>query len=103
VPKLPRRVNVKADHDIISVVEDVQRDGEPRLLQRSGIDIAVILSLSEYEALTNGDDSIWATYDAEKVKERLHSAAGALAGVGREQLLRDVYDARGQDSRGRPA
>ena len=45
--------------------------------------------------------NIWAGYDAGKVKEALRQSAGALKGVDREHLLRDIHAAREQESRGR--
>ena len=42
-------------------------------------------------------------YDAKRAEAALAQSAGALTGVDRDQLLRDVYDAREQDSHGRPA
>lgn len=49
------------------------------------------------------ENDIWAGYDPDKVREGLRKAAGALAGVDREELLRDIYAEREQDSKGRPA
>ena len=49
------------------------------------------------------ETNIWAGYDPAKVKEALRASAAALAGVDHEQLLRDMHEARAQDSHGRPA
>jgi len=46
--------------------------------------------------------NIWEGYDADEVKRALRRAAGALRGVNREALLKDIRASRGQDSRGRP-
>ncbi len=46
---------------------------------------------------------IWTNYDPEKVKAAFEAARGLLAGVDIEALKRDIREARGQDSKGRPA
>jgi hypothetical protein len=46
---------------------------------------------------------IWADYDPEKVRQGLKRSAGALAGVDREALKKDIRSQRQQDSRSRPA
>lgn len=44
---------------------------------------------------------VWAGYDPKKVREALRESAGALRGVDRDRLLKDIYAAREQESRGR--
>jgi hypothetical protein len=51
----------------------------------------------------NKHQNIWADYDPEKVREGLRKSAGALKGVGRDALQRDIRNQRKQDSHGRPA
>jgi hypothetical protein len=45
--------------------------------------------------------SIWTHYDPLRVKAALHHSAGALQGVDRNELVRDLAEQRGQESRGR--
>jgi excisionase family DNA binding protein len=45
---------------------------------------------------------IFAGYDPGRAREALRRSAGALAGVDRDELLRDIHVARRQASRGRP-
>lgn len=45
---------------------------------------------------------IWVGYDPEKVKEALRKSAGALRDIDGEALKRDIDQARGQDTYGRP-
>ena len=47
--------------------------------------------------------NIWANYNPEKAKAAWRTARGILAGVDIEALKRDIREARGQDSKGRPA
>ena len=53
------------------------------------------------QSTEHGD--IWANYDSERARAALRSLRGLLKGVDREKLLKDIYEARGQDSKGRPA
>ena len=48
-------------------------------------------------------ENVWTNYDPEQVRRGLRESAGALAGVDREALLRDIHGAREQASHGRPA
>jgi hypothetical protein len=104
VLKHPRRVKVERDKDLSEAVDGVIADGAPRLLVRDGETVAVLLSPEAYATLGEGADTdIWAGYDPERALVALRQAKGALRGVDREQLLKDIHDARSQDSHGRPA
>jgi hypothetical protein len=46
---------------------------------------------------------IWADYDPEKAREGLRKSVGALTGVDRDTLQREIRNQRGQDSNGRSA
>ena len=46
---------------------------------------------------------IWADYDPKKAIEGIRKSRGALKGVDRETLQREIREQRGQDSKGRPA
>jgi hypothetical protein len=46
---------------------------------------------------------IWAHYDPKKAIEGIRKSAGALQGVDRDTLQREIREQRGQDSKGRPA
>jgi hypothetical protein len=47
--------------------------------------------------------NIWAKYDPKKAIEGIRKSKGAITGVDRETLQREIRDQRGQDSKGRPA
>ena len=49
------------------------------------------------------ESDIWANYDPQRVREAFRKARGLLKGIDREKLKEDIREARGQDSRGRPA
>ncbi len=46
---------------------------------------------------------IWANYDPKKAIEGIRKSAGALKGVDRDTLQKEIQAQRGQDSKGRPA
>ncbi|MGI8554121.1 MAG: hypothetical protein ACR2PL_25545 [Dehalococcoidia bacterium] len=85
----PVRILAAPGSEIASLIEKAAK--EPVLFEKDGI----IYRLSQAE--------VWATYDPQKARQALRESAGGFAGVDREQLLKDIYGARGQDSQGRPA
>jgi hypothetical protein len=92
--KEPKRINF--DDFTINpgkVFDDMARQDGPVL-----IDVKGRLYRLELESTTDG---IWKGYDPEKVRLRLREAAGAMAGIDRETLLRDIHHARQQVSHGR--
>ena len=46
---------------------------------------------------------IWTNYDPEKAIEGIRKSRGALQGVDRDRLQREIREQRSQDSKGRPA
>jgi hypothetical protein len=46
---------------------------------------------------------IWANYDPEKAIDGIRKSKGALKGVDRDTLQKEIREQRGQDSKGRPA
>jgi excisionase family DNA binding protein len=52
---------------------------------------------------TEEKSDIWANYDPKRAKEALRACWGILRGIDREKFLEEMHEARGQDSRGRPA
>jgi hypothetical protein len=46
---------------------------------------------------------IWENYDPKKAIEGIRKSAGAIQGVDRDTLQREIREQRGQDSKGRPA
>lgn len=46
---------------------------------------------------------IWEGYDPKKVREALRKSAGAFRDLDTVALLQDIYEARGQRSREKPA
>ncbi len=87
---------VNPDSDLARLLNQV--DGQPVILDNAGVRFRVVRETDEVEA----PDDPWANYDPEKVITAIHTSAGALKGVDIEQLLKDIYEERGQNSIGRP-
>ena len=112
----PKPIDISDLPDLLRIVEEVRRSRRPRVLRRESEDVAVLVPIAsgttsrarDVEARIWADvgvqdpDAIWANYDPESVRAALRQSAGALAGVDHEALLDDIYEARAQDSPGRP-
>ncbi|MGD9890252.1 MAG: hypothetical protein AB7R89_00810 [Dehalococcoidia bacterium] len=95
-------IDVTDTKDLRQLAEEVERTGLSRRLQRGGVDVAVIVPVKPRPTLAD-PDNIWANYDVDAVRLALKESAGALQGVDRNHLLKDIYEQREQDSKGRPA
>lgn len=80
-----------------TVFDNMADRGERVLVEKEGL-----LFWLEREKDPKPQD-IWANYDPQRVKQGLKSSAGALAGVDRDALIKDIHLQRQQDSHGRPA
>ena len=93
-----RRLNFDEFAGNLPVIFDaVARKKEPVLIDRAGR-----LYRLELEQ-TVPPENIWTDYNPERVRQALMESAGALAGVDRDALLRDIRGAREQASHGRPS
>ena len=99
VAKEPKRIRIGSASDLHSLLEEAGREGSV-LLEYDGVTYRIIALAEEEEDIAPED--LLKGYDPEKVKEPLRKSAGALVGVDREQLLRDIHEEREQDSHGRP-
>lgn len=79
----PRRIRIRKE-DLMAVVQPAR--GE---------------EVTAVEKETKRPD-IFAHYDPERARKALAQSAGALAGINREALLRDLHAQRDQESTGRP-
>lgn len=83
--------------NVRAIFDNMARKGEPVLIEREG----QIYRLEPEQ--TRQPEALWTGYDPEVVRDGLRKSAGALAGVDREALLRDVHRAREQAGHGRPS
>jgi hypothetical protein len=84
--KTLRRVKAETPEELAKVIDDFEADGEPRILERNGKEIAAVVSVTDArpaerkrkspevirEALSHGGS--WADVDAEKLKRLLRKA-----------------------------
>jgi hypothetical protein len=114
-----KAVDVSNSPELLRLAEEVERTRQPRVLRRDRQDVAVVLPLTARTAHGRREQTIeaqiwadagiaspsdvWADYDPIVVRAALQQARGALAGVDRDQLLRDICEAREQDPTTRPA
>jgi PHD/YefM family antitoxin component YafN of YafNO toxin-antitoxin module len=84
---MPRRIRLDADTDLVSLVEDVHADRAPRVLERDGEDVAVILSPDDYADLTGEPKS-------KRNKERLLALAGVWKDENAPALIEEIYRRR---------
>jgi hypothetical protein len=79
-----------------SIFDLLAHEKQPVVVERAG-------QLFRLEREPGKPDDIWAGYNPDHVREAVRKSAGALQGVNREELLRDLREQREQDSHGRPA
>ena len=83
--------------NVLTIFDNMVRRGDPVLIEREGQ--IYRLELED----TQQAEALWIGYDPEIVRHGLRESAGALTGIERETLLRDIHQARKQLSHGRPS
>lgn len=86
-----------------TIFDAIGRDRRPVIVERDGVLYRLEPQLQTPPLQTSDPHDIWRNYDPKKVREAMRQAAGVLAGVDRDELLRDIHQQREQDSTGRPA
>ncbi|MCA1668102.1 MAG: hypothetical protein LC793_12055 [Thermomicrobia bacterium] len=76
-----------------------QAGRQPIIIENAGVRFRVVREVDERQAANDP----WANYDPEKMLRAIEISAGALDGVDTEALLKEIYEARAQDTPGRPA
>jgi len=95
--ELTRHVPIDKNSELGKVLSEAQLAGQPVVLEVNGHAYRFTPQARSIQ------DDPWKDYDPQRARTALAESAGALQAVDREQLLRDIYDARSQDSHGRPA
>jgi hypothetical protein len=80
-----------------AVFDTLAQHGERILIEKEGL----LFRLEQEKAPQKPD--IWTDYDPQRVRQGLRRSVGALAGVDRDALQKDIHRQRQQDSQGRPA
>jgi PHD/YefM family antitoxin component YafN of YafNO toxin-antitoxin module len=82
-----RRVRVTSKLDLVRLLEEVHQDGIPRLVERNGEPLAVVISPADYSATAEVATS-------RRRKEALLSLAGVWSDLDAEQMIEALYRAR---------
>jgi hypothetical protein len=115
-----RHIDISKLPELLEIAREVQRSQQPSLLQGDSGDLALVIPLTQTQparpireqlieaqiwadaGVTNPNDP-WASYNPERMLQALRQSAGALQGVDRDELLRDLEEAREQETPGRPS
>ena len=112
-----RAIDITQLPDVLRIAEEVRSTQQPRVLRRNSEDLAVVMPIAPFKSTRSTETeariwsdvgvqdpmAVWANYDPKRVKAALKQSAGALTGVDQKALLKDIYEAREQDSPGRPS
>lgn len=94
IAKEPKRLKVKPNTTLLDVLDRLARDGEPRILERDGEDVAVMVTPGDYSAL-KGEAAITKT-------KRLRDFAGAWKDIDADALIERIYRARHESPPSKP-
>lgn len=84
-----KRVSVEADTDVLRVLDDVHLDKEPRLIERNGEALVVVVALED-------DGGASAEPRSKRLKDSLLSFAGIWSDLDAERMIAEVLRARGE-------
>jgi hypothetical protein len=96
IPTHQKTIAVPPDSELSMTLEAAQASGEPVVVDTGE------RTYTLFVALTEPIRDVFAHYDPQAAISGLRALDDALAEVDREQLLRDVYAQRAQESYGRP-
>lgn len=94
--ELARHIPIDKNSELGKALDEARAAGQPVVLEVNGYSYRF---LAQPQAV--GDP--WRDYDPARVKRALAESAGSLKGIDRDRLLKEIYEARSQDSHGRPA
>jgi hypothetical protein len=80
------RINLEPDTDLVSVLEHVHEDGQPRVIDRDGEPFAVVVNPEHFGVSIMPASS--------RHKARLLAMAGVWSDLDPEELIGRVYEAR---------
>ncbi|MBI2170750.1 MAG: hypothetical protein HYU30_01825 [Chloroflexi bacterium] len=79
-----KKIELKPDTDLAKVVDDVCKDGVPRLLERDGVPVAMV---SRPEEAAKGVTNPIGHFD----REKFLSFAGAWKDLDTDKMVEDIY------------
>ncbi len=89
-------LHISPESELSRRLKEAALEGKPLRLMSGG----TVYDVAVREQARPQD--IWRGYDPAHVRQALTRSAGALTGVDRDALRRDIQDARTQRSQGRP-
>lgn len=92
-----KTITVSPDSELGMMLKAAQTSGEPLVVDTGERTYTLFVTLREAES------DPFADYDPQAAIAGIRALDEALAGVDREQLLRDVYEQREQNSHGLPS
>ena len=87
-----KRATVRSDRDFRRIVDDVKRDRQPRIIEKSGETLAAVVSLEDLDRVLQRDPT------PEDIEVSLE-AIGAWRDVDTERLKQDIYEGRDRGTR----
>ncbi len=79
-------IHIPENSDLVRLLD--QRDTTPLRLEKDGVVYRV-----------SREDSLWAGYDAERVREAVRATAGSWADLDTDTMIADLHHAREEGSR----
>jgi PHD/YefM family antitoxin component YafN of YafNO toxin-antitoxin module len=95
VRKQPLKVRVVGNDDLLGVLEDLKSDGVPRVLERDGEEVAVVMTRADFGEMDEPK--------SKRNKDRLLALAGAWKSVDADALVEEIYKARHESPPSAPA
>ena len=87
MPEELKRVRLGPDTDLRQLLEDVHADRAPRLIERDGEPLAVVVSPTDYASLGTPPKS-------RQMKQKLLSLAGVWQDIDADRMIEELYRAR---------
>ncbi|MBI4320685.1 MAG: hypothetical protein HY675_19510 [Chloroflexi bacterium] len=85
--KALKKIQLGAGTNLLGILEDVHMDKVPRLIERHGEPLAVVLSPDDYHAPG-------AVPKSKRLKRRLMALAGAWSDLDADRMIEELYKAR---------
>lgn len=82
-----KRIRLEPDTDLLQILEEVHADKVPRLIEKEGEALAVVLDPEDYRDVVKVPTS-------KRRKKELLSLAGIWSDLDAEQMIEDLYTAR---------
>lgn len=88
----PKSIDITDIPDMLRLAEEVRRVGEPRVLRRDGVDLAMVVPLPRAMKAR-------LTKPTAEDLEAFRQAAGSWADIDTDKLIEDIYRARREGTR----